>query len=59
MNNPKTVLDIYCGSRMFYFNQQDAQVLFCDKRKERHVLYDGRVVDITADVQFDFCTTVR
>lgn len=56
MNNQKTVLDVCCGSRMFYFNKQDERVLFCDKRKENHILCDGRALDINPDVQVDFTT---
>jgi SAM-dependent methyltransferase len=52
MNKP--VLDVCCGSRMFYFNKLDERVLFCDKRKENHILCDGRVLNINPDVQVDF-----
>lgn len=52
MNKP--ILDVCCGSRMFYFNKQDDRVLFCDKRKESHILCDGRVLEINPDVQVDF-----
>lgn len=48
------VLDVCCGSRMFYFDKHDTRVLFCDKRNESHVICDGRVVDINPDVQVDF-----
>ncbi|OCG47465.1 methyltransferase [Gilliamella sp. Choc5-1] len=54
MNINKPVIDVCCGSRMFYFNKLDDRVLFCDKRKESHVICDGRVVDINPDVQVDF-----
>nr|WP_237398467.1 MULTISPECIES: hypothetical protein [unclassified Gilliamella] len=52
MNKP--VLDVCCGSRMFYFNKFDERVLFCDKRKESHILCDGRVLNINPDVQVCF-----
>ena len=54
MNINKPVIDVCCGSRMFYFNKLDERVLFCDKRNESHILCDGRVVDINPDVQVDF-----
>jgi len=54
MNINKPVIDVCCGSRMFYFNKQDERVLFCDKRKESHTLCDGRALEITPDVQIDF-----
>lgn len=50
----KPILDVCCGSRMFYFNKQDDRVLFCDKRKENHILCDGRALEITPDIQCDF-----
>jgi len=50
----KTALDVCCGSRMFYFDKQDDRTLFCDKRKENHILCDGRALDINPDVQTDF-----
>ena len=28
----KKVLDVCCGSRMFWFDTNDARALFCDKR---------------------------
>ena len=53
MTNPP-VLDVCCGSRMFYFNKLDERVLFCDKRNESHILCDGRFLEINPDVQLDF-----
>lgn len=53
MTNPP-VLDVCCGSRMFYFDKQDARVLFCDKRAESHILCDGRTIEIRPDIQLDF-----
>ena len=43
----KTILDVCCGSRMFWFDKHDERVVFCDKRKERHILnYDCGDYDI-------------
>lgn len=50
----KRTLDIACGSRMMHFDKQNPDVLFCDKRRETHVLSDGRVLEISPDVQCDF-----
>lgn len=36
----KKVLDACCGSRMFWFDRQDARAVFVDKRRERHTLPD-------------------
>lgn len=56
------VLDPCCGSRMWWFNKQNPDVLYGDRRKERltltdrsHGKVDGqRVLDINPDVQLDF-----
>lgn len=39
----KTILDVCCGSRMFWFDKSDERVIFCDKRAERHMLKDSSV----------------
>lgn len=36
----KTILDVCCGSRMFWFDKSDERVVFLDKRVERHILND-------------------
>ena len=53
-NSFKDILDACCGSRMFWFDKQNPDVLFCDNRKENHILCDGRKLDITPDVVYDF-----
>lgn len=57
MNNsselPK-ILDACCGSRMFWFDKQNPDVIFADQRKESHVLCDGRQLNIDPDIQMDF-----
>ena len=50
----KKILDATCGSRMMWFNKQNIDVLFCDKRTENHILCDGRVLEITPDLEIDF-----
>ena len=47
------VLDPCCGSRMFWFNQNDERVVFGDIRSESHQLQD-RVLTIQPDMQMDF-----
>lgn len=39
---------------MFYFDKDDPDVLFCDKRNLETVLCDGRKFEIHPDVQCDF-----
>lgn len=50
----KTILDACCGSRMFYFNKQNPNVLFADIRNEDHILCDGRELKINPDIICDF-----
>ncbi|WP_119312638.1 class I SAM-dependent methyltransferase [Morganella morganii] len=50
----KPILDMCCGSRMFYFDKENPNVLFCDIRRERRILCDGRELDINPDVIADF-----
>ncbi|HDV8501133.1 TPA: DUF551 domain-containing protein [Enterobacter bugandensis] len=38
----QTILDMCCGSRMFWFNKRDTRTLFADIRSEEHELCDGR-----------------
>jgi len=39
---------------MFYFNRQNPDVLFGDKRRESHILCDGRKLEINPDQMLDF-----
>lgn len=48
------VLDACCGSRMFWFDRENKDVVFMDIRKENHILCDGRELIINPDVQADF-----
>lgn len=54
------VLDVCCGSRMFYFDREDERVLFLDKRRERHRLRDCsskggfRTLIVEPDLRADF-----
>lgn len=50
----KRILDACCGSRMFWFNQHNPDVLYMDKRKETIVLNDERKVIVEPDVIGDF-----
>lgn len=53
-NTPRRVLDPCCGSRMFWFDRQNPDVVFGDKRTETHVLCDGRTLRIEPDMVLDF-----
>ena len=50
----KPILDVCCGSKMFWFNKQNPNVIFGDIRNETHTLCDGRILKIEPDVQLDF-----
>lgn len=50
----KKILDACCGSRMFWFDKQNQDVLFADIRNENHILCDGRALEISPDIQIDF-----
>lgn len=51
----KRILDMCCGSRMFYFDKQDPNVLFADIREVHDTLCDGRKLDVVPDIIAD-CT---
>lgn len=50
----KPIIDVCCGSRMFYFDKNNPNVLFQDVRTENHVLCDGRELNIKPDIEMDF-----
>lgn len=50
----QTILDMCCGSRMFWFNKRDTRTLFADIRSEEHELCDGRRLVIRPDLITDF-----
>lgn len=50
----KKILDPCCGSRMFWFDKEDNRAVFTDKRKENHILCDGRELVIEPDMIMDF-----
>lgn len=49
-----SILDMCCGSRMFWFDKQDKRAVFSDIRAEQHMLCDGRSLVISPDVIADF-----
>ena len=52
--NNKKILDVCCGSKMFWFDKNNKNVIFADIRKEKHILCDGRKLEIKPDVVMDF-----
>lgn len=49
-----SILDMCCGSRMFWHDKQDDRAVFSDIRAEQHTLCDGRSLVISPDVIADF-----
>lgn len=54
MRTDKKILDACCGSRMFWFDRTNPDVLFADIRDESHILCDGRPLNIKPDIIMDF-----
>ncbi len=50
----KPILDVACGSKMFYWNKNDPRVHFNDIRKEEKELCDGRKMIVSPDSNWDF-----
>lgn len=56
----KQILDVCCGSKMFWFDPKDERVVFADNRRESHTLKDSsqkhgsRKLIIDPDVLADF-----
>ena len=50
----KLILDACCGSRMFWFDKYNPDVLYADIRTESHILCDGRPLEIKPDIEIDF-----
>ena len=50
----KPILDACCGSRMFWFDKENPNVLFADIREEIHTLCDGRKLEVKPDIISDF-----
>ena len=50
----KFILDACCGSRMFWFDKKNPNVVFSDNRKLNDILGDGRKLEIHPDINMDF-----
>ncbi|MGN0022221.1 MAG: hypothetical protein ACI35Z_15570 [Sphingobacterium hotanense] len=48
------VLDACCGSRMFWFDKQNPDVVYADNRELSDTLCDGRTLNVSPDVISDF-----
>jgi ubiquinone/menaquinone biosynthesis C-methylase UbiE len=54
MTGDKLILDACCGSKMFWFDKENPDVLFQDIRHEDHILCDGRSLEVKPDIIADF-----
>ncbi|WP_246559437.1 class I SAM-dependent methyltransferase [Citrifermentans pelophilum] len=60
MKENAQILDACCGSRMFWFDRQNPDAIFVDKRRETHVLPDvssaggSRTLVVDPDMVADF-----
>lgn len=50
----KTILDVACGGKMFYFDKNDSRVLFCDIRKGVFEFPTNRKIEIKPDIVANF-----
>lgn len=50
----KPIIDVCCGSRMFWFDKQNPAVVFMDNRELEQSLCDGRKLEIKPDLVADF-----
>ncbi|MDO6353549.1 SAM-dependent methyltransferase [Caloramator sp. CAR-1] len=50
----KPILDVCCGSKMFWFDKNNPNVVFMDIRETEEVLCDGRKLIIKPDIIGDF-----
>jgi SAM-dependent methyltransferase len=50
----KRILDACCGSRMFWFDKQNKDVLYMDNRELTDTLCDGRKLEVRPDLIADF-----
>ena len=48
------ILDACCGSRMFWWDKQNPEVTFMDKRRYYEKLKTGHIVNVDPDIQADF-----
>lgn len=53
-NEMKKILDACCGSRMFWFDRENQDVLFADNRELETTLSDGRALLVKPDIKMDF-----
>lgn len=48
------ILDVCCGSRMFWYDKQEEHTTYMDIRRYHEELQTGHVINVDPDVQADF-----
>ena|SRR5690554_5856570 len=48
------IIDVCCGSKMFWFSKNNSSVVFMDNRQLEDILCDGRKLIINPDIVGDF-----
>lgn len=48
------ILDVCCGSKMFWFNKNHKDTIYMDKRRVEDTLCDGRELKVNPDIIGDF-----
>lgn len=59
MSSKLKIIDICCGSRMFWFDKENPNVIFNDIRNEEHTLCDGRELKINPDTMMNFTNLTK
>lgn len=54
MTNEKSIIDVCCGSKMFWFRKDNPDTVFMDIRELEDTLCDGRKLIIKPDIIGDF-----
>lgn len=50
----KKIIDVACGSKMFWFDKKNQETVFMDIREFEDILCDGRALKIKPDIIGDF-----
>ena len=50
----KKILDVCCGSKMFWFDKDRTDTVYMDNRELEDVLCDGRKLEIKPNIVADF-----
>lgn len=54
MGYGKAILDVCCGSKMFWFDKNNENTIYMDNRELEDTLCDGRKLEIKPDIIADF-----